>query len=577
ARADRAIAALEGALAEFLRRASPEDVERARERLKERSAELAGAVVDPETERLRRLVSWIRRLTDERDVARLLALMLDSVVELTGAERGFLLLTEAGKEPRIAVARSFDVEALRKPTFRVARAVAETVARDGQAIVSSSAAEDPRLKSFGDTGLLSLRSVACVPVQAGRRTLGALYLDNRFERGVFRQKDLPFLVSFADQAGIAIQNARLHEEASRARREVEELNGILRGRLEQQEAELKEVKTLYAQASAEARAKYRYDAIVGESAVMRELFLLLDRVTDSDAPVFLKGESGSGKELVARAIHFNGPRRDRPFVCENCAAIPEPLFESELFGHVRGAFTGATGDKKGLFQLADGGTLFLDEVAEAPLAAQAKLLRVLQEREVRPVGATKAAAVDVRIVTASNKDLAEQVRRRTFREDLYHRIHVLEVEVPPLRRRREDIPLLALHFLERIAKRRGAALQPITPEAMRALQAYDWPGNVRELENEIQRADALADGEIGAESLSEPVRTAARSSGAARPGSPSLKEAVAEACRDVERGLITEALRRERGNKSAAARRLGISRPTLDAKMESLKIPRYPL
>ena len=574
AEVEAALLQLEGAFDRFLRVAGHDDRETAAERLRARAGRMAAELSDREVTRLRKLVSWIRRLTNERDLNRLLALMLDSVVELTGAERGFLLLLEGEKEPRIRVARNFDLEALRKPTFKVARGIAASVAREGQAVVSTNADEDPRIRAHGDTGALYLRSVACVPIRVGGRPLGAVYLDNRFERGIFDLDDLPFLVSFADQAAVALENARLHEEAQRSAREVEELNAILRGRVEQQEAELQDVTALYAHAAADARTKYRYDQIVGRSPAMRELFFLLDRVTDTDVPVFLYGESGSGKELAARAIHFNGPRKEGPFVSENCAAIPEPLFESELFGHTKGSFTGAVADKKGLFQLAHGGTLFLDEVAELPLAMQAKLLRVLQEKEVRPVGAKQPVPVDIRIVTASNRKLAQQVRKGAFREDLFHRIHVIEVPVPPLRRRLEDLPLLASHLLERIAARQGeAAPRTLNPAALRLLQRYSWPGNVRELENELWRACTLAPGELGPEHLSDAVR-GARPGG--RGGPRTLKAAVREASREVERAMITEALRVEKGNKSAVARRLGISRPTLDAKMEKLKIPRHP-
>jgi len=571
----RALEELETALQSLWSLTDGAEAARAVEELRNRSPQFAAALQDPEMMRLRKLVSWIRRLTNERDHNRLLSLMLDSVVELTGAERGFLMLLE-GKEPNIRVARDFDLAALRKPTFKVARGLAEKVARTGQAIVSTHADEDPHIKSFGDTGALHLRSVACVPIRAGDRVLGSLYLDNRFERGALTPEDLPFLLSFADQAAIALENARLHAEARRSRREVEELNRALRGRVEEQEKELHEVKTLYAHASAEARTKYSYDAIVGRSPAIKELFFMLDRVTDSDIPVFLHGESGTGKELAARAIHFNGPRGSAPFVAENCAAIPETLFESELFGYVKGAFTGAAGDKKGLFELAHEGTLFLDEVADMPLAMQAKLLRVLEEHEIRPVGGKRMIPVDVRILTASNKDLAEQVRRGRFREDLYHRIHVIEVEVPPLRRRREDIPLLVEHFLARAARGQGLATpKRFSKSALELVMRHDWPGNVRELGNEVLRAHTLSDADITPESLSDALRAGAGSLGPGYPGS-TLKDAVREATREVERELITSALRMEKGNKSAAARRLGVSRPTLDSKMELLKIPRHP-
>jgi len=560
----RSLKEVERAFDKLVKVATAREMDRAYMRLRESASPLAKALDDPEKERLRHLVSWIRRLTNERDHGRLLSLMLESVVELTGAERGFLMLREKNGT-RIAAEHNFDGEALKKPTYRVARAVAERVAGSGRAIVSMNGAEDPQLKALGDTGVFHLRSVVGVPIRAGRRILGALYLPD----------DLPFLMSFADQAAVALENARLHEEATSARAEVEDLNSILRGRVEQQEAELHEVKTLYAQASADARTKYSYDNIIGRSPAMRELFFLLDRVTDSDVPVHVKGESGAGKELAARAIHFNGPRKKNTFVSENCAAIPESLFESELFGHLKGSFTGATADKKGLFQLADGGTLFLDEVTEMPLSMQAKLLRVLQERELRPVGAKDTVKVDVRILTASNRDLAEQVRRGAFREDLYHRIHVIDVEVPPLRRRREDVPALVEFFLKRIAERRGETQREISPAAIEMLSEYAWPGNVRELENEMERAHALTDERIEPESLSDALRSGVAQNGDSLKGT-GLKDAVREATRKIERSLITAALRDERGNKSAVARRLRISRPTLDAKMESLKIPRYP-
>jgi transcriptional regulator with GAF, ATPase, and Fis domain len=531
---------------------------------------------DVELRRLRKLVAWVRRLNNERDVRRLLALMLDSVIELSGAERGFLYILDDSGKLRIRVAKGFDSDALEKPSFKVTRALAAEVARKGRAVVSASAEDDPRIRSLGDTGELNLRSVAAVPIRAGERLLGALYLDNRFERGLFSDEDLPFLLSFADHAAVALENARLHEEAKAARTEVEELNKALRGRVENQERALHDAQARYARAMQEAKTKYGYENIIGKSPAMRELFFLLDRVTDSDVPVYVSGESGSGKELCARAIHVHGPRGDAPFVAENCAAIPESLFESELFGHKRGSFTGATADRTGLFRLADGGTLFLDEIGELPLPLQAKLLRVLQEQQVRPIGAREPVAVDVRIITASNRDLADRVRRGQFRADLYHRIHVIEIPVPPLRRRIEDLPLLTDHILGRIGN--GEPLS-LSPAALDLLSRYEWPGNVRELENELLRAATLAPGldgdEIGPEAFSESVR-AAQGSLSARFRGQTLKDAVKEATREVERELVTEALRREKGNKSAAARRLGVSRPTLDAKMESLKIPRYP-
>jgi transcriptional regulator with GAF, ATPase, and Fis domain len=298
---------------------------------------------------------------------------------------------------------------------------------------------------------------------------------------------------------------------------------------------------------------------------MIELFRLLDRVTDTSLPVVVQGESGTGKELVARAIHFNGPRRERPFVSENCAAIPETLLESTLFGYVRGAFTGADRDSRGLFAVADGGTLFLDEVAEMSPAMQGKLLRVLQDGEFRRVGGERPQKVDVRVVVATNKDLGRMVSEGKFRQDLFFRLSVVRLTLPPLRERREDIPLLVQAFLERFAKQAGGAAKAVEPAAMAKLAGYRWPGNVRELENEIQRAAAFAGARITVGDLSPHV--AAGAEGAlpdeGQPDSLLLKPRIER----LERTLIREALAQNGGNQTRAADVLGLSRFGLQKKL----------
>jgi transcriptional regulator with GAF, ATPase, and Fis domain len=249
-----------------------------------------------------------------------------------------------------------------------------------------------------------------------------------------------------------------------------------------------------------------YD-IVGISAPMRKVYDLIEKVLPSSYPVLIQGESGTGKELVARAFHKYGPRKDKPFVSENCAAIPETLLESELFGHKKGAFTGAVADRKGHFEVANTGTIFLDEIGDMSPAMQTKLLRVLQDGEVRAVGGDKVAHVDVRVIAASNKDLRELVSKRLFREDLYFRLNVITIYLPPLRERKDDIPLLVRHFLAKVAtdNRRGIE---VTAAGLKAMQKYRWPGNVRELENEVRRGVALCDDAIDAGDLSPEVRGA---------------------------------------------------------------------
>jgi two-component system response regulator PilR (NtrC family) len=309
--------------------------------------------------------------------------------------------------------------------------------------------------------------------------------------------------------------------------------------------------------------------LLGKSPPMHEIRRLIDKLARNQAPVFVSGESGTGKELAARAIHARSPRAAGPFVAVNCGAIPHELMESEFFGHVKGSFTGAVRDKAGLFQSADGGTLFLDEVADLPLSMQVKLLRAIQEKSVRPVGGTAEEPVDIRIVSASHKDLPAMVASGDFRQDLFYRIHVIELAMPPLRERREDIPLLIDHVLARLAARAGMAKPRLARDALKALYEHDYPGNVRELENILERAHALCENDtIGLDDLGLAARraTAPPAPADAEPGAVGLEAYLAE----VERNAILQALESTRWNRTAAARELGISFRALRYRMEKL-------
>jgi DNA-binding NtrC family response regulator len=302
---------------------------------------------------------------------------------------------------------------------------------------------------------------------------------------------------------------------------------------------------------------------------MRELYNLLAKVADSDAPTLITGESGTGKELVARALHTKGPRANGPFVAVNCAAMPPALLESELFGHVKGAFTDAKVAKTGLFIAASGGTIFLDEIGDLPMDLQPKLLRVLQERSVRPVGATNEVAFDARVVTATNRDLESLVEDSRFREDLFFRINVLQVELPPLRARAGDILLLAEHFLQRVCARAKKNINGISPEAAQKLMAYAWPGNVRELQNCIERAVALASfDKVAVSDLPDKVRAFRSTQLVISNDDPTAILTLDE----VERRYVTRVLEGVSGNKSAAARLLGIERKTLSRMLDRWKI-----
>jgi len=307
-----------------------------------------------------------------------------------------------------------------------------------------------------------------------------------------------------------------------------------------------------------------FDKIVGKSPAMQAVFELVRKAARSEANILIQGESGTGKELIARAIHANSPRAANVFVPVDCAALPEPLLESELFGHERGAFTGADRAKPGMFELADRGTLFLDEVGELPLGLQAKLLRALQEREIRRVGGTKLIPVDVRLVSATNRDLAEAVRKREFRDDLFYRVNVIAITLPPLRERPGDVALLAYHFLGRYGRNRERPIEGIEPEALAVLEAHSWPGNVRELQNVIERACALADGPtIRVRDLPEHVRGRGRPAPAVADRELPLREAREAWLEAFTREYLADLLRRHGGNISQAAKSAGVDRKTL--------------
>ena len=344
-----------------------------------------------------------------------------------------------------------------------------------------------------------------------------------------------------------------------------------------------EVETL----RSELHSRYRFSNIVGTSGRMNSVFQLMEKIARVDGTVLLTGESGTGKELVARAIHFASPRREGPFVVVNCGAIPRDLIESEFFGHVKGAFTDARTEKTGTFELAQHGTLFLDEVGELSQDAQVKLLRALGEREITKVGGTKTIPVDVRVIAATNKDLEAEVRKGGFREDLYFRLAVLSLELPPLRDRPEDVPLLVEHFVRKFAPELGKDVRGVGPAALARLVAYLWPGNVRELENVSYEAMVMSEaGELDERDLPPRLRAAARAAAAGPeagegPAGPparpplALRDAVQGVAGEAERGIILDALRRTGGNRTRAARVLGVSRKTLFNKMTQLRI-RWP-
>ena len=518
-----------------------------------------------------RLLESLSSLTSELPVRTHLARLLDAAVEMTGAERGLIRIESSGVEDWETAIYSV------KEPFPISENMLEGVLRTGQATWTANAAEDPRFRTRDSVLAHRLRSVLCAPLRLGDRVDGVLYVDHPFADAAFGDEELAILEGLAVIVALVARTARLSAEGREMR--AERLRGATSSAPEPTAAgEPSTPAATPAQPDVQrGQLRFDYDEIIGQHPALVLALQTVDHIIDTEIPVYIHGESGTGKELFARAVHFNGPRTDAPFMALNCAAVPEQLLESELFGHVRGAFTGATADRKGLFEMANGGTLFLDEVADMSTAMQARLLRVLQEGEVRQVGSARTRHVDVRILAASHQDLAALVETGAFRQDVYYRLCAITVAIPTLRERREDIPLLLQTFLSQEATERGAAPPTVDPRVLELLVSLDWPGNVRQLRNVVRTAWALGGGrsitcnEV-ALALGQPS-LAANFVGSAGGGALAIPAAAPPASpEEQEKEAILSALRQTDGNKVQAAKMLGMSRRTLYRKIDRLGI-----
>ncbi len=410
----------------------------------------------PVARNLSALLKISRVVHSIRDLEELQAQLLDLIFEVVPAGRGAILLAE-GSAQEFSCLYAKTRHSGQSQLVRVSRTIARQVMQDNVAILGIDVPANGALRDVESLAASDVRSLLCVPLAVFQRVIGCIYLDSTQTVNRFHEDHLQLMAAIAAISAVALDNARRQQW------------------LEQENQRL----------TTEVRQE---QSLVGEGARMKEIFQFVARVAPAESTVLIEGESGTGKELAARALHRNSPRAKRQFVAINCAAIPETLLESDLFGHERGAFTGAVTLKKGRLEAADGGVVFLDEIGELAPALQVKLLRVLQEREFERVGGTSTIKVDVRLIAATNRDLDEAVRKGQFRSDLYYRLAVVRLTMPPLRERREDIPMLARHFVQKYAKRSKVRPKPVSREAMAALVNYEWPGNVRELENAIERA-----------------------------------------------------------------------------------------
>lgn len=514
-----------------------------------------------ELQRLRQLMAINRRLATASTTLEVVEAAVDAVLELTRAEYGLVLMP--GKDQvDVFVARTTGGRPSGRDEARFSRGIAERVLASGEPIVSLDAEVDSRLRRHRSVHALQLRSVLAVPIREGRDVIGVLGVHTRAAARL-GPDDVEVAASFADQVGVALSRARMLDALAanvRALEAAKEQNEALLRAQAKQIVHL-EMSTKVGPSASDAR----FPNIVGTSPALKRALDVVSRVASADVSVLIRGESGTGKELVARAVHEASDRSARPLVAINCGALPAALLEAELFGHVKGAFTGAARDREGLFVAADGGTLFLDEIGEMPEALQVKLLRVLQEREVMPLGSERVRKVDVRVVSATHRDLAQAIRAGRFREDLYYRLAVVEINVPPLRDRRTDIPALVDRIMTRLASSSDRLPKIISPAAMKSLLDARWPGNVRELENVVARAFFLSEGltieafDIGEDrgSVSDEAR-------------PSRTPAPANAPRGYlvdEANRMREALVATGWNVAAAARSLGVPRVTFHRRM----------
>ena len=475
-----------------------------------------------EIEGMLKLSDFNRRLLEIREIPHQIEALLDAVIDVVHANKGFVILLRDG-DPEIAAARNVDRETVPDAVTQLSDSILRRCIDTRQPLIVSDAVNDTMFNSSQSVLNLQLSSVMVAPLIAQGQLLGLIYVGNDNVVNLFEQSSLEVLTVFAGQASLILQNAILLNQLTTDRDRI-----------------------------AEELEAQRFGDIIGSCPSLQEVFRRVEKVAAADINVLITGETGTGKELFARELHRRSNRAEGPFIVVNCGAIPENLMESELFGHVRGAFTGAIATRQGSFQAADGGTLFLDEIGEMPLALQVKLLRALQERVVVKVGDTKPQSVDIRVLAATNRDLEAAIKEGAFREDLYYRLNVVNLHLPPLRERGDDIAILAKFLLNKYAAEFGAPVKGFTPKALEAMHGYDWPGNVRQLENRIKKAIVLADKTlIGAEDLDL--------------GGDQQRAIVplTQAREDFTRKYILEVLERNGGNRTRTARDLGVDPRTV--------------
>ncbi len=513
---------------------------------------------------LRTLYEISSAINSSLDLEEVMNRVLQILHREMGMERGTLtLLDDKTQEIFIEVAHGMQKEAMTRGRYRLGEGITGKVVAAGEPIVVPNVGDEPLfLNRTGARGDLRKSNIAfiCVPLKLDQKTIGALSVDRLFKEGISLDEDVRLLTILSSMIAQAAQNYL----------KVKEQRELLQNENERLKSQL--------------RKKFHPKNIVGESRRMEDVLASVELVSQTRATVLLRGESGTGKELIAHAIHYHSDRAEGPFIKVSCAALPENLLESELFGYEKGAFTGATATKMGRFELAHQGTLFLDEIGDISLSTQVKLLRVLQEREFERLGGTKTVRVDLRLIAATNKDLESEVRAGRFREDLYYRLNVVPIFIPSIRERREDIPLLVNHFVVKACQENHKAVHEISPEALEWLMNYSWPGNVRELENAMERAVILCRSSLllpehfpitGMKLQMEQPEAGVVPLTPLTPAS-GKSESLSESVEQLEKAMIRDALKRTGGNQRKAAQILGVTERILGYKIKNYGLKDYP-
>jgi Nif-specific regulatory protein len=496
-----------------------------------------------EIKKLATLLELNRALSGTLNLKHSLHRVLEILEQRHGMFRSTVMLLRGNSEMHIEASNGIAAEGQRA-SYRLGEGINGRVVESGKPIIVPQASLEPMLlnKAAHRKGLKEEVTYVCVPIPIGHKTIGALGVDLRFKKDREYEPIVKFLCAAACMIGQAVRVERLVEAETH--------------RLVEENMHLRE----------ELRERYDFSNMIGSSGSMRQVYEQISQVAGTNTTVLIRGESGTGKELIAHALHYNSPRAKKSFVKVSCAALPETLIESELFGYEKGAFTGAQARKPGRLELAEGGSLFLDEVGDLNLTTQVKLLRVIQAREFERLGSTETIKINLRLIAATNKDLEKAIAEGSFREDLYYRLNVFAIFVPPLRERKPDVMALADYFLEKYAKEHGKSIKRISTPAIDMLMSYHWPGNVRELENAMERAVLVCDGNVLHGHHLPPTLQSAEASGT------TVKVTLTEAIASFEKDLIQDTLKLTRGNRSKAARQLNTTERIMNYKVKKYGI-----